>query len=96
MQEERPAERPVERTDQQPIERPAERLGNSEEWTLRCAQRIVEVDPDIGADEASRIAADMVLVERLSAMAPDAAVDFVRHQLAAEQPDKYERRSRAR
>ena len=73
----------------------AERI-ESEEWMLRCAKRIAEVDPDISLDEARRIAADMNGVERLSAMTPESAVDFVRHQLIAGLPDRYERRSRSR
>lgn len=74
---------------------PEERM-KSEEWTLRCARRIAEVDPNIALDEAKVIAADMKGVERLAAMAPESAVEFVRHQLASSPPDKYERRSRSR
>lgn len=67
-----------------------------EEWAIRCARRIVEVDEGIAAGEARRIALDMRQVERLAAMQPEAAVAFVQQQLAAERPDKYERRSNRR
>ena len=67
-----------------------------EEWATRCARRIVELDDDIAPNEARRIALDMRQVERLAAMPPEAAVAFVQRQLASEQPDRYERRSRSR
>jgi hypothetical protein len=54
-------------------------------WLERCASRIVEVDSDIGADEARRIARAMQAFERTRAMAPEGAVDFVATELRAAQ-----------
>ncbi len=67
-----------------------------DEWATRCARRITEVAEDIAASEARRIALDMRQVERLAAMQPEEAVAFVQRQLAAERPDRYERRSASR
>jgi hypothetical protein len=65
-------------------------------WIERCAHRIAEVDRDIEADEARRIARDMQAFERTRAMAPEAAVDFVATELARPVPGRFERRARPR
>ena len=65
-------------------------------WLLRCANRIVEVDHDIAADEARRIARAMQAFERTRAMAPEAAVDFVATELARPTPARFERRVKSR
>jgi hypothetical protein len=65
-------------------------------WLERCANRIVEVDHDIAADEARRIARAMQAFERTRAMAPEAAVDFVATELARPQPGRFERRVKSR
>jgi len=65
-------------------------------WLERCANRIVEVDHDIAADEARRIARAMQAFERTRAMAPEAAVDFVATELALPKPGRFERRVKSR
>lgn len=61
-------------------------------WLGRCAARIAAVDSGIEADEAEKIAATMASVERLRAMPPEAAVDFVSGQAGRDEPERYERR----
>ena len=65
-------------------------------WLERCAHRIAEVDRDIAADEARRIARDMQSFERTRAMAPEDAVDFVQTQLARPERCRFERRTTQR
>lgn len=65
-------------------------------WLDRCAKRIVELDLDIGAAEARRIAHELQSFERTGAMAPEAAVDFVATELSRPRPGRFERRSRPR
>jgi hypothetical protein len=65
-------------------------------WLERCAHRISEVDADIAADEARRIARDMRAFERTRVMAPEAAVDFVAGELARPRPGPFERRTSPR
>lgn len=66
------------------------------QWTGRCASRIAEVDHAIDVDVAARIARNMRKVERLSAMAPEAAVAFVMKQMNADRPELYDRRTNSR
>lgn len=66
------------------------------QWTGRCASRIVEVDKAIAEADAARIARNMRQVERLSAMAPEAAVAFVMRQMIADRPELYDRRTNGR
>lgn len=65
-------------------------------WLERCAHRITEVDRDIAADEARRIAREMRAFERTAVMAPEAAVDFVASELARPRPGPFERRASPR
>ena len=65
-------------------------------WLERCAHRIVEVDHDIAAEEARRIARDLQSFERTGVMEPEAAVDFVTSELSQAQPGPFERRSQPR
>jgi hypothetical protein len=65
------------------------------DWIERCAQRIVELERDIAAEEARKIASDLKGFERTAAMAPEEAVDFVASELG--RPDlRFERRSTPR
>ena len=66
------------------------------QWMGRCASRIVEIDSAIDGDNATRIARNMRKVERLSAMAPEAAVAFVMKQMNAARPELYDRRTNSR
>ena len=66
------------------------------DWVRRCAKRISDVDPGISAVEAGEIAGSAVLVERLRAMAPEAAVEFVLAQIARPNQTRYERRTAPR
>ena len=66
------------------------------QWTGRCASRIAEIDMAIDVDDATRIARNMRKVERLSAMAPEAAVAFVVRQLHSDRPELYDRRTNSR
>jgi hypothetical protein len=66
-----------------------------EVWLDRCAHRIAEVDDDIDASEARRIARDLLAFERTAVMAPEEAVDFVAAQLASEHT-RFERRTAPR
>ena len=66
------------------------------QWTGRCASRIAEVDKAIGGADAARIARNMGKVERLSAMAPEAAVAFVMRQMDSDRPELYDRRTNSR
>ena len=65
-------------------------------WLERCATRIVELDRDIGANEARRIARDMQSFERTGAMAPEAAVEFVASELVRPDRGRFERRAMPR
>jgi hypothetical protein len=65
-------------------------------WLERCASRIVQIDRDIGVNEARRIARDLQAFERTRAMTPEAAVDFVAAELARPMPGRFERRSQPR
>jgi len=69
---------------------------NTVQWTGRCASRIAEVDQAIDVDVAARIARNMRKVERLSAMAPEAAVAFVMKQMNTARPELYDRRTNSR
>ena len=66
------------------------------QWTGLCASRIAEVDQAIDVDVAARIARNMRKVERLSAMAPEAAVAFVMRQMRSDRPELYDRRTNSR
>lgn len=66
------------------------------QWTGRCASRIAEIDNAIGGNDATQIARNMRKVERLSAMAPEAAVAFVMQQMNADRPELYDRRTNSR
>ena len=65
-------------------------------WLERCAKRIVELDIDIDATEARRIAHDLQSFERTGAMEPEAAVDFVTTELSRPTPRRFERRTQPR
>ena len=65
-------------------------------WLERCANRIAEVDQNIGADEARRPARELYSFERTAAMAPEAAVDFVASELARPTRGRFERRIQTR
>jgi len=65
-------------------------------WLERCTHRILEVDGEIAADEARRIARDIKAFERTGVMAPEAAVDFVAAELSRPSRGRFERRARPR
>ena len=65
------------------------------EWIQRCALRIMQLDQNIADAEAFGLARDIGEFERTSAMAPEAAVDFVASELARPAP-RFERRSESR
>ena len=65
-------------------------------WLERCANRITEIDRDIAADEARRIARELQSFERTAVMAPEAAVDFVASELAQPNRGRFERRTTPR
>ena len=69
---------------------------DSARWTGLCASRIAEVDQGIDVADAARIARNMRKVERLSAMAPEAAVAFVLRQMDSARPELYDRRNNSR
>lgn len=62
-------------------------------WLQRCASRITEVERDIAADEARRIARELKSFERTAVMPPEAAVDFVARELARPDRQRFERRT---
>jgi hypothetical protein len=66
------------------------------EWRNRCARRILELDPQITAEEAETIAADVHAFERTRAMAPEAAADFIAEQMNRPDPPRFERRAKDR
>jgi hypothetical protein len=65
-------------------------------WIERCANRITEIDQDIAADEARRIARELQSFERTGNMSPEAAVDFVASELAQPNRGRFERRATPR
>jgi hypothetical protein len=67
-----------------------------DEWRDRCARRIMELDPQITAEEARTIAADVHAFERTRAMSPEAAADFIAEQMNRPDPPRFERRSKDR
>ena len=67
-----------------------------DEWRERCARRIMELDPQISADEAQTIAADVHAFERTRAMSPEEAADFIAEQMNRPDPPRFERRSKDR
>lgn len=52
-------------------------MPSEDEWVSRCALRIAEIDPQMGADEAQQLARELRAFERTALMDPAAAVDFV-------------------
>lgn len=65
-------------------------------WLDRCAHRIVQIDQQIDAREATDIARQLQAFERTSVMAPEEAVDFVAAELARGQRTQFERRATPR
>lgn len=65
------------------------------EWIERCARRLTEVDPALGAAEARELAVALHAFERTRALDPVAAVDFVASELDQPEP-RFERRARPR
>jgi hypothetical protein len=51
-------------------------------WTERCIDRLVQIDPSLSRGEAEALARELFQFERTAAMAPEAAVEFVAHQIA--------------
>jgi len=65
-------------------------------WLERCRVRILEVTPQLSAEEAIEIARSMRESERTGAMEPEAAVDFVVAQMRQDVPPRFERRAARR
>ncbi|HJV63332.1 MAG TPA: hypothetical protein VJ743_20450 [Albitalea sp.] len=61
-------------------------------WLDRCTRRIVEIERDVSADEARRLARALKSFERTGVMPPEAAVDFVSQQMARADRGRFERR----
>ena len=67
-----------ERTERIPVERVQsadEYVRDSDEWIARCVARVLQLDPIIKADEASRSVTDLAALERWRLMKPEAAAD---------------------
>ena len=62
-------------------------------WLERCRARILEVTPQLSAEEAIEIARSMRGSERTGAMEPEAAVDFVVAEMRQDVPPRFERRA---
>lgn len=62
-------------------------------WVQRCALRIVEIEPQIPAEEATQIARTMFGAERTAVMDPAAAADFVADQMRQASRPRFERRT---
>jgi hypothetical protein len=65
-------------------------------WLDRCAHRIVQIDQQIDAREATDIARQLQAFERTAVMAPEEAADFVAAELARGQRTHFERRATPR
>ena len=67
-----------EQTERIPVERmqgQGEYVRDNEEWIARCVRRVLELDPLIKADEASRSVTDLAALERWRVMKPEAAAE---------------------
>ena len=67
-----------------------------EDWRIRCARRIAELDQDITRIEAERLAKDVYAFERTRAMSPEEAAEFVAIEMSRPDRAPFERRSAAR
>ena len=65
-------------------------------WRIRCAQRMVELDPHLPRGEAERLAQDVHAFERTRAMEPEAAAEFVSIEMSRPERAPFERRSAPR
>jgi hypothetical protein len=65
-------------------------------WIIRCASRLVDFERDLPYDEAVKIARAMKAFERTGAMEPDAAVEFVAHEMHKSGSPRFERRAAQR
>ena len=67
-----------ERTERIPVERvhgAEEYVRDSDEWIARCVARVLQLDPIIKADEATRSVTELAQLERWRLMKPEAAAD---------------------
>ena len=69
---------------------PAERLPAAD-WIDRCASQLTRTEPAIDATAALALATEIFQFPRTAAMAPEAAVEFVAHQLTQAVP-RFDRR----
>jgi hypothetical protein len=69
---------------------------DSNDWRVRCARRIAELDQDITRIEAERLAKDVYAFERTRAMSPEEAAEFVAVEMSRPDRAPFERRSAAR
>ncbi len=72
------AESSFERTERIPVERlttGGEYVRDNDEWIARCLRRVLELDPIIRNDEASRSITELAGLERWRLMKPEAAAD---------------------
>ena len=67
-----------ERTERIPVERlhaAGEYVRDNDEWVARCVRRVLELDPIIKAEEASRSVSELAGLERWRLMKPEAAAE---------------------
>ncbi|MEO7115551.1 MAG: hypothetical protein ABIZ18_06805 [Caldimonas sp.] len=67
-----------ERTERIPVERlttGGEYVRDNDEWIARCLRRVLELDPIIRSDEASRSVNELAGLERWRLMKPEAAAE---------------------
>jgi hypothetical protein len=65
------------------------------EWIARCADRLLQIDPQLSGDEVMGLAQEFFSFQRTAAMSPEAAADFVASELAKAEP-RFERRTTPR
>jgi hypothetical protein len=63
------------------------------EWCDRCAKRFTELDLNISKAEAQELAQDVYAFERTHVMNPEAAANFVAHEMSRPDRVRFERRS---
>ena len=73
-----PPESSFEKTERIPVERlttGGEYVRDNDEWIARCLHRVLELDPIIRNDEASRSITELAGLERWRLMKPEAAAE---------------------
>ena len=65
----------------------------ADQWCERCANRFLQLDPELDASDASQTAQDVYAFERTRAMSPEAAAEFVVVEMRRPDRAHFERRS---